>query len=33
VLAVAALTPYLWHTWQGRRKGRQGLGTDQKVGG
>jgi membrane protein DedA with SNARE-associated domain len=33
VLAVAALTPYLWHTWQGRRKGRQSLGTEQKAGG
>ena len=32
VLAVAALGPYLWHTWRGRRKGRQSLGTDQKAG-
>jgi membrane protein DedA with SNARE-associated domain len=25
VLAAATLGPYLWHTWQGRRKGRRSL--------
>jgi membrane protein DedA with SNARE-associated domain len=32
VLAAAALGPYLWHTWQGRRKGRRSMGADQRLG-
>jgi membrane protein DedA with SNARE-associated domain len=33
VLAAATLGPYMWHTWQGRRKGRRSLAADQREGG